>query len=96
MKSKTKLFGAVALGYLAIVGVETVGAKAAFVKQAKEAGYPAENCLYCHTEKLPKKDQAKEQLNDRGKWLMAKMEKDKAKDVDVNWLKDYPGGKEQK
>jgi hypothetical protein len=24
-------------------------------KQAKEAGFPATNCLYCHTEKLPKK-----------------------------------------
>jgi hypothetical protein len=96
MKTSNKILGAVALGYLAIVGVETVGAKAAFVKQCKDQGFPAENCLYCHTEKLPKKDKAKEQLNDRGKWLLAKMTKDKAKDVDVSWLKDYPGGKEQK
>jgi hypothetical protein len=46
---------------------------------------------------VPKKDSFKpDDLNDRGKWLMAEKDKRKAKDIDVDWLKDYPGGKEQK
>jgi hypothetical protein len=60
-------------------------------KQAKELGIPAENCLYCHNEKLPKKDAVTH--NDRGKWLIAEKEKRKAKEVDVSWLKDYPADK---
>lgn len=56
-------------------------------KKAKEAGFPAQNCLYCHEEKLPKKGAVTQ--NDRGKWLEAEKEKRKAKVVDVTWLKDY-------
>ena len=96
MNSKKKILGAIAGSYLAVLGVESLAAKPMWVKQSKELGYPAENCLYCHTEKLPKKEHAKEQLNDRGKWLEAQKDKQKAKEVDLNWLKDYPGGKEQK
>ncbi|HET9795865.1 MAG TPA: hypothetical protein VFS34_15535 [Thermoanaerobaculia bacterium] len=94
MNSTKKILGTAAAIYLAVMGAESLSAKAAYVKQAKEAGYPATNCLYCHTEKLPKKENAKQQLNDRGKWLLAQMEKKNAKEVDVNWLKDYPGGKD--
>ena len=60
-------------------------------KKAKEAGFPAANCLYCHNEKLPKKDAVSH--NDRGKWLIAEKEKRSAKEVDPAWLKDYPGDK---
>ena len=60
-------------------------------KKAKEAGFPADNCLYCHNEKLPKKGAVTH--NDRGKWLIAQKEQKKAKEVDPAWLKDYPGGK---
>ena len=60
-------------------------------KQAKEAGIPASNCLYCHGEKLPKKDAVTH--NERGKWLLAEKDKRKAKEVDPAWLKDYPGDK---
>lgn len=60
-------------------------------KAAKEAGFPVENCLYCHNEKLPKKDAVTN--NDRGKWLVAEKDKRKVKEVDVSWLKDYPGDK---
>jgi hypothetical protein len=35
-------------------------------------------------------------LNDRGKWLMDEKAKKGASEVDPSWLKDYPGGKEQK
>jgi len=58
-------------------------------KKAKEAGFPAENCLYCHGEKMPKKGAVT--YNDRGQWLQAEKDKRKAKEVDVAWLKDYPG-----
>ena len=60
-------------------------------KKAKELGFPVENCLYCHNEKLPKKDAVTH--NDRGKWLIAEKEKRGVKEVDPAWLKDYPGDK---
>lgn len=60
-------------------------------KDAKAAGFAAENCMYCHGEKMPKKEAAT--YNDRGKWLQAEKTKRNAKEVDVNWLKDYPGDK---
>ena len=57
-------------------------------KQAKAAGIEMTGgCLYCHGEKLPKKDAVTH--NDRGKWLIAEKEKRKAKVIDVAWLKDY-------
>jgi hypothetical protein len=60
-------------------------------KKAKELGYPATNCQYCHVEKLPKKGAMTH--NERGKWLEAEKVKRGAKEVDAAWLKDYPGGK---
>ena len=60
-------------------------------KKAKELGYPAANCQYCHVDKLPKKGAVTH--NDRGKWLVAEKEKRQAKEVDPAWLKDYPGDK---
>lgn len=56
-------------------------------KKAKELGYPATKCQYCHVEKLPKKGASNN--NDRGKWLHEEMEKRKAKEPDPAWLKDY-------
>jgi hypothetical protein len=56
-------------------------------KKAKEAGFDATNCQYCHVDKLPKKDA--HEMNDRGKWLVAQKDTKKAKEVDVTWLKDY-------
>ena len=60
-------------------------------KKAKEAGFPATTCQYCHIEKLPKKDAATH--NERGLWLKAEKQKRGAKEVDPAWLKDYPGDK---
>ena len=56
-------------------------------KKAKELGFEAANCLYCHGEKLPKKGAVTH--NDRGKWLVAEKDKRKAKQIDPAWLKDY-------
>ena len=67
------------------------------VTKAKQAGFPAKNCQYCHVSALPKKDTFKpDDLNERGKFLLAEMNKQQAKAVNVEWLKNYPGGKEQK
>jgi hypothetical protein len=71
--------------WLAGTGVAT--ATMPIQKKAKELGYPATNCQYCHADKLPKKDAAK--FNERGHWLHEEKEKRKAKEVDVAWLKDY-------
>jgi hypothetical protein len=56
-------------------------------KKAKEAGFPATTCQYCHVDKMPKKEA--HEMNDRGKWLVAQKDTKKAKEVDVTWLKDY-------
>lgn len=82
---------AFAAGSLA-VGLVLGGAGAAHAtldmqKKAKEAGFAAANCQYCHVEKLPKKGAVNH--NERGKWLIAQKEAKKAKEVDVSWLKDY-------
>jgi hypothetical protein len=67
------------------------------LSDAKKQGMPAQNCQYCHVSKVPSKSTFKpEDLNERGKWLMMERDKQKAKDVKADWLKDYPGGKEQK
>jgi hypothetical protein len=68
------------------------------VKESKDAGMPAQNCQYRHVSKVPKKDtfKAADDLNDRGKWLVAEKDKRKSKEVKGDWLKEFPGGKEQK
>ncbi len=57
-------------------------------KQAKDAGLPAANCLYCHNEKLPVKGKAVSH-NARGTYLVKQKEARKAKAVDGAWLKEY-------
>jgi len=66
-------------------------ANPAIQKQAKAAGVAADNCMYCHAEKMPKKGAVTE--NDRGKWLVAEKTKRSATAVDGAWLKDYPSDK---
>lgn len=91
----------VALGIGAVtltlgVGVISVSAESSMLKAAKEAGFPAQNCRYCHSVAMPKKDGFKsEDLNERGTWLAAEAKK-KGTKSDAAWLKDYPGGPEQK
>jgi hypothetical protein len=68
-------------------GTGVANATLAHQKKAKELGYPAASCTYCHEDKLPKKDAHK--LNDRGQWLHEQKEKRKAKEIDVAWLKEY-------
>jgi hypothetical protein len=63
--------------------------------QAKSSGMPVKNCQYCHVSAVPKKETFKpEDLNPRGKWLLDEKDKTKSPDVNVEWLKNYPGGEE--
>jgi hypothetical protein len=64
--------------------------------QAKTQGLPAKNCQYCHVSPVPQKEGYKpDDLNERGKWLMTERNKQQAKEVKADWLKQYPGAKEQ-
>jgi|PersoiStandDraft_1058852.scaffolds.fasta_scaffold27110_2 hypothetical protein len=97
MKSRKTLLGALAISYAVVIALESPAmGKPLFVKKAKELGYPATSCLYCHTVKLPKKEEARKQFNDRGKWLLSEKVRLGEKEVDLGWLKNYPGGPEQK
>jgi hypothetical protein len=80
-----RTIGLLALGSL--FGASPAWATLKMQKDAKAAGFPAANCMYCHGEKLPKKGAVTN--NARGQWLADEMEKRKAKEIDVNWLKDY-------
>ena len=91
---------AIALGGLAAALIMSISAPppaAATMKMqkaAKKGGFEAKNCLYCHNEKLPKKDAVTH--NARGEWLMSQKEERKAEEVDVAWLKDYVEPEEKK
>lgn len=80
-----------------LVSALPASASPQLLSESKKAGMPAKNCQYCHSTALPKKETFKaDELNDRGKWMVAEKDKQKAKAVNPGWLKDYPGGKEQK
>jgi gluconate kinase len=76
-------------GMVILSGTST--ANMAIQKSAKAAGIAADNCQYCHMEKMPKKDAVT--MNDRGKWLVDQKAKKGAKEVDGAWLKDYKEAK---
>ena len=79
------------------VGAGVALASPPMVAKAKGMGMPAKNCQYCHTDAAPKKETFKpETLNERGKWLYDDQQARKLKAPDLEKLKDFPGGKEQK
>jgi len=71
-----------------LVPVSCAWACSQMLVDAKKAGLPARNCQYCHTKAIPA-------LNDRGKFLMADKQARNLKAVNIDKLKDFPGGKEQ-
>jgi hypothetical protein len=82
------------MGVTLVWSVPVVPADASppMVSKAKGAGYPAQNCQYCHTSKLPKKEEFKpDDLNDRGKRLLTERDKRKAKDVQPGVAERLPG-----
>jgi len=87
-------FGTVVLALaVLVVGVRSASATLPMQKKAKELGLDAASCLYCHGEKLPKKDA--QTLNERGKWLVAEKDRRKAKEIDISWLKEYVEKKDE-
>ncbi len=86
-RSVVRTLVTVSLGVAWLAGTGAALASIQLQKKARDAGYPATNCMYCHNEKLPKKGAAT--FNDRGSWLRAEKDKRKAKEVDPAWLKDY-------
>jgi hypothetical protein len=65
--------------------------------EATKQGLPAQNCQYCHVSKVPQKSSYKpDDLNDRGQWLMMEKDKQRGNEINADWLKQYPGGKDQK
>lgn len=69
----------------ALLAANMLEAKASWMKKVKEAGLDGQikDCTYCHTAK------GKKDLNDAGKWMVAKKEELKAADYDMAWMKDY-------
>ena len=62
--------------------------------QAKNSGLPANNCQYCHSDAVPKKETfTPAELNDRGKFLLDDMKQRNLKAPDVGKLKEYKGAK---
>ena len=95
--NRTTLLAAVSAALVGALSAVPAAATPQLLTEAKKEGMPAQNCQYCHVSKLPKKDSFKpDDLNERGKWLTAEKDKQKAKDAKADWLKGYPGGKEQK
>ena len=70
-----------------LAGAQPSHATMPMQKKAKELGFPAANCLYCHNEKMPAK--GKVTNNDRGAFLVKMKEEKKAKEADMAWLKDF-------
>jgi len=88
----SKLVAFASMAVLSMAVTIPAGATPQLVKQAKDAGFPAQNCQYCHTVAGPKKEGFKpEELNERGKWLLTEKDQQKAKEVKAEWLKNYPG-----
>ena len=80
------------MALLTAVAASPAAATPQMVKQAKDAGFPAQNCQYCHVAAMPKKEGFKpDDLNERGKFLLSERDKQKAKDIKAEWLKNYTG-----
>jgi hypothetical protein len=88
----TALVGAVVAAFVLAIPPGIVVAEQTMLAKAKQAGFPAQNCQYCHVPAVPKKETFKpEDLNERGTWLAAEKTKRNATEVSVDWLKDYKG-----
>jgi hypothetical protein len=97
MSFTTRLAAGVLAVSLSAVGIGDALASAKMLSDAKKAGLPANNCQYCHSEAVPKKDTFKpDKLNDRGKALMEDQQKRGLKTPDFSILKNAPGGADKK
>ena len=96
MKPVTLLIAAAA-AFAAFLWTAPISATPQLLTDAKKQGLPAQNCQYCHVSQMPQKGTFKpDDLNERGKWLLTSKSEHQAKNVQADWLKQYPGGAEQK
>ena len=96
MKTVTLLIAAAAT-FVGGLWAAPISATPELLMGAKKQGLPAQNCQYCHVSQMPQKGTFKpDDLNDRGKWLLTAKSEHQAKAVNADWLKQYPGGAEQK
>jgi hypothetical protein len=94
LATRTSMIAAV-LSLVVPVGVAVANPE--MLMDAIKAGLPAKNCQYCHTEATPLKETFKpEALNDRGKFVRTDMQARKLKAADMQKLKEFPGGTQQK
>ena len=90
--TRAKLVVLTAMALASAASAVPAAASPQMIKQAKDAGFPAQNCQYCHVAAMPKKEGFKpDDLNERGKWLLSEKDKQKAKGAKAEWLKSYPG-----
>jgi hypothetical protein len=90
--TRTVLVGTVVAGFVLAIPLGIAVADPQMMVKAKQAGFPAQNCQYCHSIAMPKKETFKpEDLSERGKWLVAEKTKRNAQDISVDWLKEYKG-----
>jgi len=88
--TRITLVGTVVAGLMLAIPLANAVADPQLMVKAKQAGFPAQNCQYCHSTAAPKKETFKpEDLNDRGKFLVAEKTKQNATDISVDWLKNY-------
>ncbi|MDI1320393.1 MAG: hypothetical protein PSW75_09410 [bacterium] len=78
---------AAVLSLLALLAGPLQG-KLAWNKKARTYDAGVTGCTSCHVNEKPKKKG--EPMSERGKWLLEQMEKRKAKEIDLSWLKDFP------
>jgi hypothetical protein len=84
-RTTVKLFVIFSLaGFFLAATTRTANTYPLYVNRAKQLGYPAQNCTYCHT--LPRGGIGH---NERGRWLVDEKKRRKANSVDVAWLSDY-------
>jgi hypothetical protein len=96
MKPGTPLIAAAA-AFVGFLWTAPISATPQLLTDAKKQGLPAQNCQYCHVSQMPQKGTFKpDDLNERGKWLLTSKSEHQAKNVQADWLKQYPGGAEQK
>jgi hypothetical protein len=88
MKNQRKVLSAALIAMFAVLYILSMASTARtyppLLNKAKQLGFPAQDCTYCHTTAT-----GGEGHNARGKWLIAEKARRNAEVVDVAWLKDY-------
>lgn len=82
-----RVFKFAALCTLLACAAAPLQAKLAWNKKSKKFDPACTACTACHVPEKPKKG---DPLSERGEWLVEQKKKLGAKEVNLEWLKDYP------